>query len=59
MKFEEIIAKSIKSFFAGNIPQKTAEANNDELFYTPDYFDELEERLLDKKKETDDAAEEV
>ena len=59
MKFEEAITKSIRAFFDGKMPEKTNEINDDGLFYTPNYFDELEERLLDKKKETDDAAEDL
>ena len=59
MKFEEAIAKSIKSFFDGKIPEKTSEINEDGLFYTPEYFDELEERLLGTKQECVDDAEAI
>lgn len=48
MTFDEAVKKSIKVFLKGKMPMKTGELKADGLFYTPEYFDELEEELLDK-----------
>jgi hypothetical protein len=48
MTFDEAVKKSIKVFLKGGMPMKTGELKEDGLFYTPEYFDELEEELLDK-----------
>ena len=56
MKFEDAVQKSIKSFMNGTLPSEMENLNEQGLFYSPDYFDELEDSLLedapkDKKKE--------
>ena len=64
MTFDEAIQKSIKVFFQGKLPQKTGELKDSGLFYTPEYFDQLEEELLEeptdsknlKDQEEEDAA---
>ena len=50
MKFEDAVKKSIKSFLAGKAPKETAGAMEGDMFFTPDYFDELELELLAEKK---------
>ena len=64
MTFDEAIQKSIKVFLQGKLPQKTGELKDSGLFYTPEYFDQLEEELLEeptdsknlKDQEEEDAA---
>tara|TARA_R100001377_G_scaffold35160_2_gene19405 strand:- start:831 stop:1025 length:195 start_codon:yes stop_codon:yes gene_type:complete len=64
MTFDDAIKKSIKVFLQGKMPMKTAELNAEGLFYTPEYFDALEEEILEdapknkksKKREDKDAA---
>jgi|TARA_B110000503_G_C7032372_1_gene364591 hypothetical protein len=57
MKFEDAIKKSIKAFMRGKMPAETNGLNDDGIFFSPEYFDELEKTLLDdgpkskKKKE--------
>jgi len=46
MKFEDAIAKSIKNFMQGKVPPATSDEAEGGLFYTPEYFDQLEEALL-------------
>jgi len=57
MTFEEAIRRSIRAYLKGKIPESVKEAKG-ELRYTPEYFDELEERVLNpdkkKKKSKDD-----
>jgi len=48
MTFNEAVKKSIKVFLKGKMPMKTSELKEDGLVYTPEYFDELEEELLDE-----------
>ena len=48
MKFQDAIKKSIKSFQEGNMPKNLMELSEGNLLYTPDYFDELEESLMEK-----------
>ena len=62
MTFDEAVKKSIKVFLQGKMPMETGEAKEEGLFFTPEYFDELEADLLDeptkskKDKEATDAA---
>lgn len=67
MTFDEAVKKSIKVFLKGKLPMKTGELKEEGLFFTPEYFDELEADLLDeptdskkdkdaKDKEAKDAA---
>ena len=54
--FEDVIRQSIKSFRKGKMPEQTKrllEEEGKELKYTPEYFDELEEELLDQKEKAD------
>tara|TARA_R100001369_G_scaffold31333_1_gene55662 strand:- start:777 stop:971 length:195 start_codon:yes stop_codon:yes gene_type:complete len=60
MTFDEAVKKSIKVFLKGNMPMKTGELKEEGLMYTPEYFDALEDDLLDEptksKKEKDKEA---
>jgi|TARA_R110000822_G_scaffold13122_3_gene46946 hypothetical protein len=58
MNFDDAVKKSIKVFLNGKMPMKTGELNDEGLFFTPEYFDTLEEELLEeptkgKKKKKD------
>jgi len=60
MKFEDAVQKSIKLFMNGNLPSEMESLAEQGLFYSPDYFDELEDSLLEdapkkKKEELEDA----
>jgi|21_taG_2_1085346.scaffolds.fasta_scaffold28971_2 hypothetical protein len=50
MKFEEAVKKSIKKFLDGSVPEETDAQTEGGIYYTPDYFDAMEESL----KETSD-----
>lgn len=58
MTFDEAVKKSIKVFMQGKMPLKTGELKEEGLFYTPDYFDELEADLLDEPTDSKKAKEE-
>ena len=47
MKFNAVIEKSIKAFLDGKMPEKLMEVSEEELIYTPEYMDLLEEDFLD------------
>jgi hypothetical protein len=47
MKFEDAVKRSIRTFMNGKVPSETAEMKEDGLFFTPEYFDDLEKILLD------------
>mgnify|MGYP006177177193 CR=1 FL=1 len=60
MKFEDAVKKSIKSFMQGKAPSATNGLSEEGLFYNPEYFDELEETLLqDTPKKTKNKKEDV
>lgn len=51
MQFQDAVKKSIKTFVAGNMPKALMELKAEEgLMFTPDYFDELEESLVEQGK---------
>jgi hypothetical protein len=63
MKFEDAVKKSVKQFLAGKMPEATNKLVEGGIFFTPDYFDELEAELAEdepkakkskKKKESVD-----
>ena len=55
MKFEDAIAKSIKSFLDGKIPENLNKAKEGGIKYTPEYMDAFAEELASTKpQETDD-----
>jgi hypothetical protein len=58
MTFDEAVKKSIKVFVKGTMPMKTSELVEDGLLYTPDFFDQMEEELLDEPTDSKMAKEE-
>ncbi|MGA0315297.1 MAG: hypothetical protein ACO3MJ_07905 [Alphaproteobacteria bacterium] len=56
MKFEDAVVKSIRNFMRGKMPKATSELMDEGRFYTPEYFDELEEAFADDEdiKEPED-----
>lgn len=60
MKFENAVKRSIKSFYEGRMPQNffaMREEDTDEIKFTPEFFDEMEEELgLESKGQEDDKA---
>jgi len=53
MQYRDVVKKSIVSFMDGKMPEKTAEVKGGELRYTPEYFDDLEKRILGDKAASD------
>tara|TARA_R110001592_G_scaffold120466_5_gene324743 strand:- start:847 stop:1041 length:195 start_codon:yes stop_codon:yes gene_type:complete len=47
MTFDEAVKKSIKNFLKGKMPMETGSLTEGGLFYTPEYFDDLEQQFLD------------
>lgn len=58
MTFDEAVKKSIKVFMKGKMPMKTGELKEEGLFFTPEYFDELEDDLLDEPTDSKKSKEE-
>jgi hypothetical protein len=58
MTFDEAVKKSIKVFMQGKMPMKTGELKEEGLFYTPEYFDELEGDLLEEPTDSKKAKDE-
>lgn len=52
MTFDDAVKKSIKQFLQGKLLNETAALKPDGLFYTPEFFDDLEEQLLDEKTDS-------
>lgn len=66
MTFEDAIVLAVKKYYAGTDPEALMEAQEGEIKYTREYFDELEEELLaskggkkPKKKKDDEDEEEL
>lgn len=53
MTFDEAVKKSIKQFMAGKLLTETAKLKEDGIFYSPDFFDDLEEELLNEDPDTE------
>ena len=58
MTFDQAVKKSIKVFMQGKLPMKTDQLKEEGLFYTPEYFDELEEDLLEEPTDSKKSKEE-
>ena len=56
MNFEDAIRKSISAYYKGVDPENL-NATKEEVVYTREYFDELDEDLLGKKSEDKDEVE--
>lgn len=52
MKFEDAIKKSIKSFLAGKTPEALRATKDADFRYSSEYFDMLEEELLEEPTDT-------
>mgnify|MGYP001163552578 FL=1 len=59
MKFEAAVKKSIREFMKGKTPSATDKMAEDGIFHTPEYFDELEEKILGEVKEEESVDEDV
>ncbi|UAW59267.1 hypothetical protein CRP738_gp23 [Roseobacter phage CRP-738] len=53
MTFDEAVKKSIKQFMAGKLLTETAKLKEDGIFYSPEFFDDLEEELLNEDPDTE------
>jgi|TARA_R110002124_G_scaffold287087_1_gene470214 hypothetical protein len=58
MTFDEAVKKSVKVFLQGKMPIKTGELKEEGLFYTPEYFNELEDELLEEPTDSKKAKDE-
>ena len=56
MKFNTAIEKSIKAFLDGKMPEKLMEVSEEELIYTPEYMDALEEEFMNEEVGDEDEA---
>lgn len=54
MKIEVAVRRSIKNFMSGKLPEKTGSMKEEGLFYTPEFFDALEDKLVGKVKEKEE-----
>ena len=59
MTFEEAIVVSVRKYYQGKMPEKLMETIDGEMKYTPEYFDELEEELLNPKKKSKETEEDL
>ena len=61
MTFEEAIVVAVRKYYAGKDPEELMKAQDGEMKYTREYFDELEEELIPsgKKKKKSKKDEEV
>jgi len=53
MTFDEAVKKSIKQFMAGKLLTETAKLKDDGIFYSPEFFDDLEEELLNEDPDSE------
>lgn len=61
MTFEDAIKLSIKKYFEGKMPEELMKSSGEQMKYTMDYFDELENEMEDgdtPKVEAEDEDEE-
>jgi|TARA_B100000035_G_scaffold293915_1_gene283740 hypothetical protein len=45
MTFEDAVKRSIRAFRAGETPIHVSDATDEEIRYTPKFFDEIEEEM--------------
>jgi len=50
MRFEDAVQKAIRKYYDGFDPEELINAQEEEVKYTREYFDELEEELVPSKK---------
>tara|TARA_A100001011_G_scaffold301031_1_gene314481 strand:- start:307 stop:504 length:198 start_codon:yes stop_codon:yes gene_type:complete len=58
MTFEEAIIISVRKYYQGRDPVELMDAQESESKYTRAYFDELEDEIINGKKEEDEDTEE-
>jgi len=54
MNFAQAVEKSIKAYMDGKLPEELAKSTGEEIIYTPEYMDELEEQLTEPEVEETD-----
>ncbi len=54
MNFAQAVEKSIKAYMDGKLPEELAKSTGEEILYTPEYMDELEEQLTEPEVEETD-----
>ena len=54
MNFAQAVEKSIKAYMDGKLPEELAKSTGEEIIYTPEYMDELEEQLTEPEVEESD-----
>jgi len=52
MNFEDAIKKSIKSFLSGKTPEALRATRDEDFKYSAEYFDILEEEILEEPTDT-------
>jgi hypothetical protein len=58
MTFEEAIIISVRKYYQGRDPVELMGAQQDDIKYTRAYFDELEDEIINGKKEEEEDTEE-
>ena len=58
MTFEEAIIISVRKYYQGRDPVELMGAQQDDIKYTRAYFDELEDEIINGKKEEEEDNEE-
>ena len=59
MKFDEAVAKAIKTYYGGKLPEKVLELQGGTTKYTPEYFDEVEKELTGEEPAKEEVVEDV
>lgn len=59
MEYSDMIRQSVKAFKEGRFPERMNAAKEAGLKYTPEYFDQLEEKLLGKDTKDEEADDDV
>lgn len=54
MNFAQAVEKSIKAYMDGKLPEELAKSTGEEVIYTPEYMDELEEQLTEVGPEVEE-----
>jgi len=55
MEYSDVIRQSVKAFREGRFPEQMDAVKEEGLKYTPEYFDQLEEKLLGKDTKDEEA----
>ena len=54
MKFADAVEKSIKAYLDGKLPEELMKSSGEDIIYTPEYMDELEEQLSEVEPEVEE-----